>query len=214
MQSETNELSPRNILNAQLQNFSAIVNAMIERSIDDMNMEIVINNSLADSVNQRTDTTNIKTDCIKFSDISDNTITRCMICLLDFKNDDKVQYLPCQHIFHHECINEWVKYKNECPTCRNQIETEEEEREEEEREEEEREEEEREEEERQEEEREEEERQEEEREEETVEYTQEDDVQTTDNTLLNFQYSINLSIECEQCGETFNEADFLEHECQ
>ena len=123
MQSETNELSPRNLLNAQLQNFSAIVNAMIERSIDDMNMEIVINNSLADSVNQRTDTTNIKTDCIKFSDISDNNITRCMICLLDFKDDDEVQYLPCQHIFHHTCINEWVKYKNECPTCRNQIET-------------------------------------------------------------------------------------------
>ena len=123
MQSETNEGSPRNLLNVQLQNFSAIVNAMIERSIDDMHMEIVINNSLAESGNERTDTTTIKTDCIKFSEISANTITQCMICLLHFKEDDDVQYLPCQHLFHHDCINEWVKYKSECPTCRNEIET-------------------------------------------------------------------------------------------
>ena len=38
----------------------------------------------------------------------------------DFNEDDKV--VNNCHIFHYECINEWVKYKPECPTCRNKIE--------------------------------------------------------------------------------------------
>lgn len=47
----------------------------------------------------------------------------CVICKLDFELDEKITVLECKHIFHTECISEWVKYKSECPICRAKIHT-------------------------------------------------------------------------------------------
>ncbi len=46
---------------------------------------------------------------------------RCLICLEAFQNNDYVGYLPCIHIFHKKCIDEWVKSKKTCPLCMNRI---------------------------------------------------------------------------------------------
>ena len=42
----------------------------------------------------------------------------CVICLEDFKNKDKAIILPCIHLFHKNCINNWLKTKNICPICK------------------------------------------------------------------------------------------------
>ena len=42
----------------------------------------------------------------------------CIICLEDFKNGDKAIILPCIHIFHNECIKNWLKTQNTCPICK------------------------------------------------------------------------------------------------
>ena len=42
----------------------------------------------------------------------------CVICLEDFKNKDKAIILPCIHLFHKTCINNWLKKKNTCPICK------------------------------------------------------------------------------------------------
>lgn len=47
----------------------------------------------------------------------------CVICKSDFELDEKITVLKCKHILHTECISEWVKYKSECPTCREKIHT-------------------------------------------------------------------------------------------
>ena len=47
----------------------------------------------------------------------------CVICISDFELDEKITVLKCKHILHTECISEWVKYKSECPTCREKIHT-------------------------------------------------------------------------------------------
>ena len=44
----------------------------------------------------------------------------CTICLCDYINGDKVIILPCIHMFHAECIKEWLK-KNSCPLCKIKI---------------------------------------------------------------------------------------------
>jgi hypothetical protein len=50
--------------------------------------------------------------------------TKCAICLDGFQVRDKVNQLPCHHIFHKDCIHPWVEVKMEddeestCPTCR------------------------------------------------------------------------------------------------
>ena len=42
----------------------------------------------------------------------------CVICLEDFKNGDKATVLPCIHIFHTSCIQNWLKTQNCCPICK------------------------------------------------------------------------------------------------
>ena len=42
----------------------------------------------------------------------------CVICLEDFKNGDKATILPCIHLFHKNCIKNWLKTQNSCPICK------------------------------------------------------------------------------------------------
>jgi len=43
----------------------------------------------------------------------------CPICLEGITADcSSISVLPCQHIFHTECINTWWETHTECPTCR------------------------------------------------------------------------------------------------
>lgn len=43
----------------------------------------------------------------------------CSICL-SYNNSEK-RILPCNHIFHRNCINEWLIMKKSCPICRTEI---------------------------------------------------------------------------------------------
>jgi len=42
----------------------------------------------------------------------------CIICLQEFKNNQKIYKLSCNHIFHIRCLNKEIKYRQKCPTCR------------------------------------------------------------------------------------------------
>ncbi|KFY08432.1 hypothetical protein V492_06230 [Pseudogymnoascus sp. VKM F-4246] len=44
----------------------------------------------------------------------------CAVCMIEFtaEDDDDIRRLPCQHLFHFECILRWLHYRN-CPVCRN-----------------------------------------------------------------------------------------------
>ncbi len=65
----------------------------------------------------------------EFTDITDNistsTIINCSICIdeIDIKDEKNVKSLDCsnKHIFHINCINEWLKVNNICPLCREKI---------------------------------------------------------------------------------------------
>ena len=45
----------------------------------------------------------------------------CVICLDNFKIDEKIIKLPCNHIYHPECIQDWLKDNITCPLCRYEI---------------------------------------------------------------------------------------------
>jgi hypothetical protein len=45
----------------------------------------------------------------------------CSICLDDYKEPSKVIQLECSHLFHYNCIYEWIFNKNSCPICRKTI---------------------------------------------------------------------------------------------
>ena len=39
----------------------------------------------------------------------------------DFKDDDQVRILNCNHYFHIKCISDWLLNNNNCPTCRKNV---------------------------------------------------------------------------------------------
>lgn len=42
----------------------------------------------------------------------------CSICLDEFDIRIHVLEMPCRHIFHNECLREWLTRSNTCPLCR------------------------------------------------------------------------------------------------
>ncbi|XVE85911.1 hypothetical protein DITRI_Ditri17bG0129600 [Diplodiscus trichospermus] len=42
----------------------------------------------------------------------------CVICLEELKVGSYASQMPCSHMFHSNCIESWLKKKNNCPICR------------------------------------------------------------------------------------------------
>ncbi|KAI9090882.1 hypothetical protein K1719_028367 [Acacia pycnantha] len=42
----------------------------------------------------------------------------CCICLEDFCDIVEVSTLPCRHVFHYNCVVQWLKTSHMCPLCR------------------------------------------------------------------------------------------------
>jgi len=45
----------------------------------------------------------------------------CSICVDDFREEENVLKLPCDHLFHKKCIVPWSELHNSCPVCRRLI---------------------------------------------------------------------------------------------
>lgn len=60
---------------------------------------------------------------ISFGRIQLEGQNECAICLGGFEVDQMVTPLSCdiRHYFHYECIQQWMKQKNECPLCKAEI---------------------------------------------------------------------------------------------
>ncbi|XP_055848402.1 uncharacterized protein LOC129913651 [Episyrphus balteatus] len=54
---------------------------------------------------------------------SDEDAEKCAICLSLFEIDNEVRRLPCMHLFHTECVDQWLVTNKHCPICRVDIET-------------------------------------------------------------------------------------------
>jgi hypothetical protein len=58
----------------------------------------------------------------KFSNLDKETKTKfdtCSICFDDFKEENIVRQIKCNHLFHKDCIDPWLlKESYQCPVCR------------------------------------------------------------------------------------------------
>ena len=45
----------------------------------------------------------------------------CPICLDNIEKDSNVFLTLCGHLFHHDCLNEAMSFRQKCPTCRRHI---------------------------------------------------------------------------------------------
>ncbi|KAG0078349.1 hypothetical protein BGZ92_001492 [Podila epicladia] len=51
-------------------------------------------------------------------DTLDQTAMSCVICLCEYEPDDLLRQMPCRHLFHKDCVDEWLKLKRTCPLCK------------------------------------------------------------------------------------------------
>ncbi|KAL5275192.1 RNF111 family protein [Megaselia abdita] len=54
---------------------------------------------------------------------TDEDAEKCAICLSLFELDNDVRRLPCMHLFHLDCVDQWLVTNKHCPICRVDIET-------------------------------------------------------------------------------------------
>lgn len=43
--------------------------------------------------------------------------TQCQICLEDYHENEPVRALPCMHVFHGSCVEDWLRVRMQCPNC-------------------------------------------------------------------------------------------------
>lgn len=46
----------------------------------------------------------------------------CCICLAKYRDKEEIRQLPCTHIFHLNCVDQWLKIISCCPLCKQGIE--------------------------------------------------------------------------------------------
>lgn len=59
---------------------------------------------------------------IQRSGDGEDNIEKCTICLSEFEDNEDVRRLPCMHLFHIECVDQWLTTNKRCPICRVDIE--------------------------------------------------------------------------------------------
>ncbi|EGS23421.1 uncharacterized protein CTHT_0001100 [Thermochaetoides thermophila DSM 1495] len=46
----------------------------------------------------------------------------CVVCVEEMRLGEEVAVLPCRHVFHGQCIGQWLALHNTCPVCRRSVE--------------------------------------------------------------------------------------------
>jgi hypothetical protein len=61
-----------------------------------------------------------KLQVVAFSDLQTDE-KNCSICLDEFLAESQLYAIPCKHLFHKECLADWVAENYKCPVCRGEI---------------------------------------------------------------------------------------------
>ncbi|OIT00558.1 PREDICTED: E3 ubiquitin-protein ligase At1g63170-like [Nicotiana attenuata] len=52
----------------------------------------------------------------------DNENAECCICLVKYRDKEEIRQLPCSHIFHLKCVDQWLRIISCCPLCKQELE--------------------------------------------------------------------------------------------
>ncbi|PIA48636.1 hypothetical protein AQUCO_01400904v1 [Aquilegia coerulea] len=53
----------------------------------------------------------------------DGSAEQCVICRLEYEDEDTLTVLSCKHSYHSECINNWLQINKVCPVCSAEVST-------------------------------------------------------------------------------------------
>ena len=60
---------------------------------------------------------------ITVDDLQEQSNKECMVCLMEHEVGKYACKLPCSHLFHRECLLDWLHKHSNCPICRYELET-------------------------------------------------------------------------------------------
>ncbi|KAL2631524.1 hypothetical protein R1flu_016210 [Riccia fluitans] len=46
---------------------------------------------------------------------------QCVICRLEYEEGDSLSTLPCKHLYHTDCIQQWLEINKVCPVCNKEV---------------------------------------------------------------------------------------------
>lgn len=46
---------------------------------------------------------------------------KCLVCQHEYEDQEKLRRLPCRHVFHTDCVDQWLMTHDDCPYCRDCI---------------------------------------------------------------------------------------------
>lgn len=52
------------------------------------------------------------------NELLEREVGNCAVCFLDFEKEQTVYRFDCAHCFHENCLEEWMRVKVNCPSCR------------------------------------------------------------------------------------------------
>ncbi|XP_034675281.1 E3 ubiquitin ligase BIG BROTHER-related [Vitis riparia] len=52
---------------------------------------------------------------------SKTLVDRCVICQVEYEEEEKLVALPCEHPYHADCITKWLQIKKTCPICSTEV---------------------------------------------------------------------------------------------
>ena len=71
----------------------------------------------------RTGITNHNRELLRTYQLTTDLSCNCSICTDGYYNQNNLIFLPCNHYFHQNCINQWFNEHNICPICRDRVST-------------------------------------------------------------------------------------------
>jgi hypothetical protein len=97
-------------LNSQILTHEGPLNLNEDSDDDDSSQENILTRTLASAGKS-------------FRDLLGSNISKreCTICLAEYQPTETVSWAKskeCSHVFHHDCLIQWLEKHNECPLCR------------------------------------------------------------------------------------------------
>ncbi|GJJ78848.1 hypothetical protein EMPS_11207 [Entomortierella parvispora] len=58
---------------------------------------------------------------VEYLTLEDEQDAVCAICLCEYEDEEELRKMKCNHYFHKECVDEWLRIHRNCPLCKRDI---------------------------------------------------------------------------------------------
>ena len=120
---QTNQVQNQNV-NSRVNNSNQNTNSNIaQNSVNNSN--VLFNDKNLSDFDKKKDNLFLEMDQFQYKHIQkydSRRETECAICLEEFKRNDIIkEFYKCKHIFHKDCLKNWLKRANVCPLCKHDL---------------------------------------------------------------------------------------------